>query len=73
MVTNDILGAMKKIFLLIGFFCVFCINAEDITRVLQNGLNGYQGCTDSYMYRAGLDSSTFYQNHGNEELLLTAN
>ena len=48
-------------------------NAEDVTKVLQNGLNGYDGCVDSYLYRSGLDSSTYTQNFGNEEYLITAN
>lgn len=60
-----------QIFLLI-ILAIFSLSAEDITKVLQNGLNGYQGCTDTYIYRSGLDSSTFYQNHGSEEFLRTA-
>lgn len=58
---------------LILFFFICNIEAWDVTKVLQNGLNGYDGCFDSYMYRSGLDSSTFIQNFGNDIYILTAN
>jgi hypothetical protein len=64
---------IKRLFIFVGILFIFIINAEDFTKVLQNDLNGYQGCTDSYIYRSGLDSSTLYQNYGDEEYFLTAN
>ncbi len=62
----------KKITLLI--LCAFCFysNADDITKVLQNGLNGYEGCTDSYMFKTDDDSSSFTKNFGSENFLVTA-
>jgi hypothetical protein len=63
----------KKIFVLVLLSCMHTAQAEDVTKVLQNGLNGYDGCIDSYLYRSGLDSSTFTQNFGNDIYFLTAN
>ena len=60
--------------ILLTLFIFACIgNAADVTKVLQTGLNGYDGCYDSYLYRSGLDSSTFTQNFGDEEYIITAN
>ena len=63
----------KRILLPILFLFIYSGNAADVTKVLQNGLNGYDGCSDSYLYRSGLDSSTFTQNFGDEEYIITAN
>ncbi len=52
---------------------LFSIHAEDVTKVLQNGLNGYSGCTDSYIYRMGADPESVNMNFGSNELLKTAN
>lgn len=64
---------IRKLLLPVIFLFICIVNAEDVTKVLQNGLNGYAGCVDSYLYRSGLDSSTFTQNFGNEEYIITAN
>lgn len=64
---------IKKLFPLI--VCVFIYNGKawDVTKVLQNSPNGYNGCFDTYIYGTGSDSSSFTQNFGNEGYLLTAN
>ncbi len=63
---------IKRILLLImGALCFFS-SAEDVTTVLQNNLNGYEGCSDSYLFRTTDDSSTFTQNFGSENYLVTA-
>lgn len=55
------------------FICFTSLFAEDITKVLQNGLNGYTGCTDSYLYSIGAIPSSVNMNFGDDELLKTAN
>lgn len=41
--------------------------SENFTTVLQNGINGYQGCTDAYLYNN--QSNT---NFGNSDRLYVA-
>ena len=65
--------SISRVLLLITSFFICIGNAADVTKVLQNGLNGYDGCYDSYLYRSGLDSSTYTQNFGDEEYIITAN
>lgn len=62
----------KKIFVLVLFFCINIAKAEDVTVVLQNGLNGYNGCFDSYLCRDNGDSSSFTKNFGNDTNIITA-
>ena len=65
--------SISRVLLLITSFFICIGNAADVIKVLQNGLNGYDGCFDSYLYRSGLDSSTFTQNFGDDEYIITAN
>ena len=67
---------MRTGFLLAGCAVLLIIitsNAQPVTKVLQNGLNSYNSCFDSYLYRLGTDPSTFSQNFGNDNNLMTAN
>ncbi len=57
---------------LILFFFIYNAEAWDVTKVLQNGLNGYNGCFDSYIHKSEDDSSMFTQNFGNDSCLSTA-
>ncbi len=43
------------------------------TKILQNGLNGYNGCVDSYIHSSDDDSSMVTQNFGDDERIVTAN
>lgn len=36
--------------LLAGFFITYLTSADVVTKVLQNGTEGYTGCKDSYTY-----------------------
>lgn len=56
---------MKFYGLFLVMICFFSINAGEI--IIQNGLNGYEGCTDSYMTEAGEDDGS---PHGLEPYLL---
>jgi len=62
---------IKITFIVSLFFAA--LFAEEITRVLQNGHNGYVGCTDSYLYRVGAIPSSDTMNFGDAEELKTAN
>lgn len=42
--------------------------ADEVTKMLQNGENGYNGCTDSYTYSLFPD-----KNHGSDEKFFTYN
>ncbi len=46
--------------------------ADEISKVLQNGFNGYSGCVDSYLYRKGDDPSSVDQNYNDNPYLMTA-
>ncbi len=61
----------KAILLLMTVFCGYTYT-EDVTKVLQNGLDGYSGCFDSYVLRTEDDSSTFTQNYEDSVYLSTA-
>ena len=64
----------RKIQLLLGIFisCAF-LSAEEVTKVLQNGLNDYAGCKDTYLYRIGDDPSSVDKNFHDNPYLMTAN
>ncbi len=61
----------KVILLVMTIFCWYTYT-EDVTKVLQNGFNGYNGCFDSYVLGTEDDSSTFTQNYEGSVYLSTA-
>lgn len=64
---------IKKIIISITIvFCLITTYADEILKVLQNGLNGYNGCVDSYLYRKGDDPSSVDQNYNDSPYLMTA-
>jgi len=63
---------IKKLFILVLFGCIPAALTEEVTVILQNGLNGYQGCVDSYLCRDNTDSSSFTKNFGNDTNIITA-
>jgi hypothetical protein len=56
-------------FLLISIICI-TIYAKDTTIILQNGLNGYFGCIDSYVYRTNYAPDSAMLNYGNAPEIL---
>ena len=63
---------VKKIFILVFFCFIHAAMTEDVTVILQNGLNGYTGCFDSYVCRDNADSSSFTKNFANDTNIVTA-
>ena len=62
--------SMKKV-LLLGIIItgVTFLFADEVTKILQNGLEGYDGCNDSYLYNQ-IDSPDYQnENHGAENTL----
>ena len=49
-------------------FIMQLVNADTITKVLQNGSDGYEGCKDSYNYGDRPD-----MNYGDSKFLLHCN
>jgi len=72
--TKDTVSMQKKIKItcIVSLFFA-ALFAEEVTKVLQNGINGYAGCTDSYLYRVGAIPSSDTMNFGDVEDLKTAN
>ena len=64
---------LKKCVILLFLITETFLFADEITKVLQNGLNGYNDCMDSYVYRKGDDPSSVDQNFGDNPYLMTAN
>lgn len=63
----------KKLVVMLFLVIVTILSADEITKVLQNGLNEYNDCMDSYIYRKGNDPSSVDMNFSDNPYLMTAN
>ncbi len=62
----------KKLGILVVLMCV-CIKigvAKDTTVILQNGLNDYSGCSDTYIYDGYYNNDLDSTNFGNNKDLV---
>lgn len=57
---------MKKMLLLMVTFLLAATSINAAEKVFQNGVDGYDGCTDTYLTEEGKDGD---KNHGSESLI----
>lgn len=62
---------MKIPTLLMAVLGTSTVSGETVT--YQNGLSGYDGCSDTYLFSVGANPATQKFNFGRSELLKTAN
>ncbi len=63
----------KKFVILLLLTLFIFASADEKIKMLQNGLNSYTGCVDSYVYRKGDDPSSVDLNYNDNPYLMTAN
>lgn len=58
----------KAVFIAVtALFCISFTNAEDITKTLQQGKDGYNSCEDSYFLYDAFDLGGVSVNHSSEK------
>lgn len=50
-----------------SFFCISNVNAESVTKTLQQGKDGYSGCKDSYFLYDTFEPGGTSINHSEEK------
>jgi len=63
---------LKKMLLALTFFISSSANISSQTIVLQNGLNGYNGCKDTYLRTSNMGTQYLHDNFSNEKEIVTA-
>jgi len=63
---------LKMMLLVIGTALMFAASTAPVVKVLQNGLDNYNGCTDAFVFSKAGYESTAYGTHDSLKIYWTA-